>query len=84
MSTDALWRRVKELERLTRRSLDPPTVIRIRGGLPDGPDIAQVDHQLLERADGESMAAFEQRVLNEADTVGARLVVFGGLTPIDW
>lgn len=80
MATD-LWRRVKELERLARRPFDPPTVIRITGGLDDGRDIAQVDHALFERADGEPMHEFEARVFEEADATRARLIVFGGLAP---
>lgn len=84
MASD-LWRRIRELERLARRPFDPPTVIRIVGGMPDGvPDIAQVDHTLFERADGEPMPAFEARVFEEADATRAKLIVFGGLAPVDW
>lgn len=83
MASD-LWRRVKELERLTRRPFDPLTVIRVTGGLADGRDIAQVDHTLLERDPCETMPAFEERVFEQADAMRARLIVFGGLAPNDY
>jgi hypothetical protein len=59
-------------------------VINIRGGLAPGvADIATIDGEPIARADGETSEAFRARAREVAISSNAKVLVLGGLPPMD-
>jgi hypothetical protein len=59
-------------------------VIVVRGGLAPGvSDIATIDGEPLARADGETSEAFRARAREVAISSNAKVLVLGGLPPMD-